>query len=213
MKHFTILIILFFGLNFSVVGGLVAFLLGKPILDNAKASTTWPTVPGVIEHSEVVSKRDSDGDSSYSAEVVYQYVVNDEQYTDDTVGFGADNMSHSSRGPAHAIINQYPVGQEVEVAYEPDNPANAVLEPGVTWKSYVPYGIGLMLLGIGVLMLGYVAIMGFIVFGAATGLVGGRKSRDYRNEMPTAEDDRRRIESASRSDEQQVEDDDGFSMS
>ena len=41
------------GSVFLLIGGGVAFYLGKPILDKAKASESWPTVQGQVIKSEL----------------------------------------------------------------------------------------------------------------------------------------------------------------
>ena len=78
---------LIFGLLFAVIGYFVAFTFGKPILDDAKASRDWPSVPGVITRSAVATKR-SDGKTMYSFDVVYRYQVEGRELTCSNVFFG-----------------------------------------------------------------------------------------------------------------------------
>jgi hypothetical protein len=163
------------GLLFAVIGYFVAFTFGKPILDNAKASRDWPSVPGVITRSAVATKR-SDGKTMYSSDVVYRYQVEGRELTCNSVFFGG-NTSSSNSAAAYNVTGRYPEGAEVDVYYEPENPANAVLEPGTRWQSYIVFGIGLVFLIVGVLVLGsslfYVLAAGAIIGGAAAGWLGG----------------------------------------
>lgn len=169
---------LIFGLIFAPIGYFVAFYFGKPILDDARASTKWPSVEGVVERSEVATSRDSDNKTMYSADVVYRYSVGDKEFRGSTVSFGGGFSSSSSRH-AYAVTKRYPVGRQVPVYYQPEVPANAVLAPGVTWSSFLVFGIGLLFLVVGVLMLAgpacYIAIGTLVVAGAATGAIGRRK--------------------------------------
>jgi hypothetical protein len=167
------------GLLFAVIGYFVAFTFGKPILDNAKASRDWPSVPGVITRSAVATKR-SDGKTMYSFDVVYRYQVEGRELTCNSVFFGG-NTSSSNSSAAYKVTGRYPEGAEVDVYYEPENPANAVLEPGARWQSYIVFGIGLVFLIVGVLVLGsslfYLLAAGAIIGGAAAGWLGGSSSR------------------------------------
>ena len=141
--------------QFSIIGALFALIgigmtvWGIGILKDAKASTSWPTVQGEITGSRIdkSTSRDSDGhtDTTYRADVTYRYAVEDAEYTGDTVSFGeygSDRRSHADR-----IVKRYPVGKEVKVHYDPEKPEKAVLEPGVTWSSYLVLGMGLFFTG------------------------------------------------------------------
>lgn len=180
---------LIFGLLFAPIGFVVAFYFGKPILDDAKASTHWPSVEGVVQRSEVTTSRNSDNKTMYSAQVVYSYTVDGREFENDTVSFGGKISTNSSRY-ARNVTNRYPVGRQVRVHYEPAAPANAVLEPGVTWRSYIVFAVGIAFLLVGLLMvagpLGSLAFGAFVVAGAASGAIGRRKSNaDYRpSELP-----------------------------
>jgi len=68
-------------------------------------------------------------------------MTGDRQYSADMVSFG--QYGSSSRSHAEEIVNRYPTGRTVAVYYDPSDPGTAVLEPGVTWSSYMILGIGL----------------------------------------------------------------------
>ena len=71
----------------------------------------------------------------------YRIVVADSRYSSDNVSFGqySGNRSH-----AEEIVAKYPVGSRVTVYYDPEDVATAVLEPGVTWSSYLLIGMGVL---------------------------------------------------------------------
>ena len=50
-----VVVLLVFGAIFAIVGYIVAFLYGKPLLEHAKASKEWPSVEGVVERSKVAT--------------------------------------------------------------------------------------------------------------------------------------------------------------
>jgi len=126
------------GVFLLIGGGLTAW--GWTILQNARASATWPTAEGVITASEVTRSSSEDG-VSYRPEVAYDYQAGDQFHTSYTIKFGEN--SYSSRGRAEAIAATYPVGQQVTVYYDPEQPSRSVLEPGVSGGSYIVLGVGL----------------------------------------------------------------------
>jgi hypothetical protein len=130
-------------LIFLLVGGGLSYW-GWTILQDARASMSWPTAEGVIGRSEVTESSDSEGGTSYSPEVTYTYQANGLLQEGERIKFGEN--SYSSRRRAEEIIAQYPVGTRVTVHYDPEQPDHSVLEPGVTGGSYIVLGIGLIFL-------------------------------------------------------------------
>jgi len=115
---------------------------GWNILQDARASASWPTIDGKVVKSEVTHSIDSDGGDSYSPEITYVYIVNNEQLANKTIKFGEN--SYSSRKKAEGIAASYPVGKNVTVYYDPQQPDKSVLEPGVSGGSYIVLGIGVL---------------------------------------------------------------------
>jgi len=173
------------GVILVVTGYFVAFHFGKPILDNAKTSTQWPSVEGVIESSQIKRSK-KDNKTMYSAEVIYRYNVDGAELKNETVSFGGD-FSSSSKSMVADVIDKYAVASTVPVFYEPENPSNSVLEPGVTWKSYLVYVFGMVFLGVGVIVAGglilKIILGSLIVTGAAGGLIGKQRDSD---QMPAS---------------------------
>ena len=133
----SIVILLFI---FCAVGaGLMVW--GGIVLRNASVSKEWPLAQGEIVTSYVNISIDEDG-TTYSADIAFRYVVNDRWLTADTVNFG--EYGSSNRNHAADIVAKYPVGKVVNVYYDPAKPETAVLEPGVTWSSYIILFMGLL---------------------------------------------------------------------
>jgi hypothetical protein len=139
---------LFMGI-FLVVGVGIS-IWGVSIVRNGAASENWPSTAGEIVEAYVRDSTDEDG-TTYHAEVTFRYTVNDQWYAGDTVNFGEYGSSDYSH--AQEIVDRYSSGQRVTVYYKPDSPGTAVLEPGLTWSSYLVLGIGLCFAGVPMLIL------------------------------------------------------------
>ncbi|MBI3241398.1 MAG: DUF3592 domain-containing protein [Chloroflexi bacterium] len=94
------------------------------------ASKSWPTTTGTVLSSSVELRRSRSGRSGYSLShypvVVYDYEVRGQRYQGNRIGFS--EIGTGWAGPAQQKIAGYPVGGAVRVFYNPQNPAEAVLE-------------------------------------------------------------------------------------
>ena len=138
-------------LLFIVAGGVMSFF-GVRQFTQAKASPAWPTVTGVITVAELGKQMGNERDESttYSADISYDYLVNDRSYVNGAVSF--DGVKSSDPSTARRILKRYPVGKQVTVYYNPSDPQDAVLEPGLTAGSwFLPsFGGGFVVVGIAV---------------------------------------------------------------
>ena len=107
-------------------------------LRESQASVDWPTAPGRIVKSDVEVRHD-EGSTSYSVDIMYAYRVKGTQYSSNVVVIGGHEYL------PHSVVRRYPVQKDVIVSYDPDDVANAVLEPGV--KSYFFQTWGLSAVG------------------------------------------------------------------
>jgi hypothetical protein len=96
----------------------------------AVLSRRWPHATGTVIVSDLQRSRDSEGEYSYRPEVSYQYSVKGEEFIATRTRYG-DRLALSWPAPAAKMVRRYPVGAVVSVHYDPDEPAEAVLEPGV----------------------------------------------------------------------------------
>ena len=133
---------------FLVLGCGLSFW-GWTILNNAKASASWPTAQGQILKSEVSHRSHEDGDT-YSPEITYSYLANNRTYKSYAIKFGEN--AYDNKRQADEIAAGYPVGKQVKVYYDPKNPDNSVLEPGVSSGSYIVLGIGLLFVAISLIV-------------------------------------------------------------
>ena len=95
-------------------------------------SKKWPTVEGKIVSSRVAREEDSDG-VSYGADISYSYNIEGSEYTSRTFHVGDFIIIGSGglKGSVERKVAKYPMWKTVEVFYNPDDRAQAVLEPGV----------------------------------------------------------------------------------
>ncbi len=130
--------ILFFSLFF--VAGLGFVVMGLQEIELARSTVNWPTVPGTIVASSIHS-----GESGSAPLIEYRYSVEYKGYTNDTIRIGL-NYSSSDPNFANAFRRRYKVGRHVLVAYDPNQPESAVLEPGIYKCSFKLVLIGLLFL-------------------------------------------------------------------
>lgn len=78
--------------------------------------------------------------------IVYEYYEEGIKFTSDRVHFGYQTLSDNSY--AQGYVDKYPVGKEILVYFDPDDPSNAVLEPEVKWFGLLNYIFSFTLLSI-----------------------------------------------------------------
>jgi len=89
----------------------------------AKASVNWPTTTGKISTSEIKKAM-----FRRQPQITYTYSVNDKPYTSQRVSFAGGYKPRE----VDPILARYPVGSDVTVAHDPQNPAEATLETGAS---------------------------------------------------------------------------------
>jgi hypothetical protein len=149
-------------LNFLVgailflVAGVIAVYGGGQQVVSVYRSNYWPTTTGVITSAEVqnyttqsqnttIKRHRPSTTTLYQAVVVYEYQVDGRSYVSDQVAFD-HKSSLSIPDFAQQTVARYPVGQPVTVYYSPNDPAVAVLEPGLNAGVFFTLGFGLIFL-------------------------------------------------------------------
>ena len=133
------------GAAFFLVGMVVLWFVGPKFLD-AGRSVAWPTADGRVLLSMVEVHTDDDG-TTYGPEVAYEYTVDGVTYAHNRIWYG--QYSSGDRGMAAGVVRDYAKGQPVAVRYKPNDPSEAVLQPGRHVSSYIGPAIGTLLAGIG----------------------------------------------------------------
>lgn len=147
-----------------VLIGLFLLLRSKRDKEKAAQSLKWPSVVGKVVEARMLesTSTDSDGDSSttYRAHVKYEYEIAGAWYTNDKIGVGMV-VSTSGTKKAQETLARYPVGSTVKVYYDPNNPADSVLEQKAS--SNLTLILGIIFLAVGlcmVLPIGIVLLVG-----------------------------------------------------
>ena len=85
---------------------------------------------------------DSEGTKVYEPNVLYRYYLDGREIVAHRIRMGGV-FGFSWRGPADSLVRRYPKGTGVTLAYNPDKPDEAVLEPGSTRTAWVGVALSL----------------------------------------------------------------------
>lgn len=113
-----------------LIGGLI-ILAGLLFSDLPQmiASPGWPTTEGIIITNRIMGQKIEQYDGTFYTHfevfLRYQYSVDGTTYS--------SNAINSTAAPSYpaSIADRYPSGSEVTVYYNPRDPSQAVLEPGL----------------------------------------------------------------------------------
>jgi hypothetical protein len=127
--------------------GLVALSSGGVQAIEASRMTGWPAAPGRVVTSESVTTAFRGRGLRYApaARIVYEYEAGGSAHTSERVGVETRPVEAES-AEGQRRLRDYPVGAEVTVYYDPDDPAMAVLERG---RPGSPFVAGATLIGMG----------------------------------------------------------------
>ncbi|MBN1979605.1 MAG: DUF3592 domain-containing protein [Anaerolineae bacterium] len=143
---FPLIFALFCGGIFIVaLAALGIFLIAFSLRSRKKAaaSQSWPATFGQITKAEVKQSASTDDDGrttyAYYPAVEYTYQIGGQTYTSKRMSFGGV-VAYGSWAKAEAGLARFPVGSQVTVYYNPEKPAEAVLEQkagGFAWGMIV----------------------------------------------------------------------------
>ena len=101
-------------LGVAIIAGAALTIFGVFFLIEGNASQKWPTTEGDVQSLYVRSHRSDSGSRSYTYEVTYNYVVNDQVYTSDRYSLGDGSRAskgYNDESEARAIgREEYPTG-------------------------------------------------------------------------------------------------------
>lgn len=125
--------------NESVLIAIIFLLVGILLtsislyyLKMAKNSVYWENTNGEITRSDITTSTGKNG-TQYKANIHYKYEVYGIEYISKRVFYGS-NISTSSKKRAQKLIDKYPVGQKVNLFFDPMKNSRAVIEPGARWE-------------------------------------------------------------------------------
>lgn len=114
------------------IGLIVLFLLLWALAARRKVrqSMAWEQTWGTVLFSMVETRRSSSSEggtsTSYYPKIVYEYRVMGQAFHGDRFNLGEVGLGSYKR--VAATVAAYPVGKQIEVFYNPENPVEAVLQ-------------------------------------------------------------------------------------
>ena len=104
-----------------LIGGIGISIWGWKVLARSKKMKAWPTTTGVIEQASPSSEA-----HDLLPYILFSYQVAEKTYQ---CAFEFPEGTHPLPEFNQAYLDKYPVGKEVEVYYNPEQPETATLEP------------------------------------------------------------------------------------
>ncbi len=125
----------------TLVAGSLLLSYSAPHIANEISKRSWHTTDGVITDTTRTGVR------AILPDVTYTYTVDGIEYTDSTnfdmPGFGSQRYRDQT---TRTILSAYAPGTSVTVHYDPHNPANSDLRPGLRWAPLMRFTVASMLL-------------------------------------------------------------------
>ena len=123
--------------GFIIFLGVVGYFIFWPGFTQVKfgwISSDWPTCEGEFTLSEVSSKEDSDDETVYTFNVLYEYEVNGKQYQNSRLA--SRPVTASSTDGLSRYLRDFPKGASTDVYYNPNNPTESIILPGSRYGSW-----------------------------------------------------------------------------
>jgi energy-coupling factor transporter transmembrane protein EcfT len=133
-----------------VVAGIAFACFGYTSYQKGLESKNWPVAKGSVTQSEIEKRTETTGSGTSRRKVVKSYPVVKYTYSVGNRDYQSGRITFGQSKDAHHTVARYPKGKNIQVYYNPENPAEAVLEPGGdATLSIVFIGLGAVLLVIG----------------------------------------------------------------
>ncbi len=120
------------------------------------ASRTWPSVSATIL-TGTLEESSGRGGREWSPNLTYSFSIGGKVYSGHYITFPPRRGSRTS---AETTLKRYPAGQIVTAYYNPNDPAQACLEPGPDWWFLFIIPVVTVLLLAGGVWLGIMALRG-----------------------------------------------------
>jgi hypothetical protein len=115
-----------------IASGLLILVLDISVLVKARKVKKWPIVEGKVINQYKRRKRQGRRPvTSYSVTVEYQYEVGGNTYSNDKWKAGGHGTRWGSKRTQVKLAQRYPVGTNVQLHYNPSDPADSVLLTGL----------------------------------------------------------------------------------
>ena len=136
----------------------IIFFVGLSFINQVKEdlyyayqSSSWAQIQGVVIESVLRTKPpEKDQPQTFVPDVVYRYELSDKKYKNNRISF---ERTFKDKALAKGFVDRYPKGKQVTVFYNPGNPAQSILEPGIKFSALVTTCVG-----------AFMALFSFILF-------------------------------------------------
>jgi hypothetical protein len=129
----------------------------------ARVSASWPVADGkVLSHSVKRVEhyeRYSNPPPTWEPMVWYAYAVGGEEYKDSRIAWYKQDF-HSEGAANEYMKERFPIEGTVRVHYDPNHPHHACLVPGGSSRAMVSAYVGLAILVVTVLVVGFLLVRG-----------------------------------------------------
>ena len=119
----------------------------------ARASAAWPSVERAVIRATIARESipgSSGASTTWRPTVVYEYFVDATRHAGQRISYG--EYATAERADAERVVDQYPKDTRVRVFYMPDDPRQAVLEPGAAGIPWFFVALGLVFSITGILL-------------------------------------------------------------
>jgi hypothetical protein len=110
-------------LGIATMVSLGVVIRGALLLTRRRPEFAWPTTEGFIRESRVEQRK------RWAASIRYSYTFNGEKYDGTRIAPLYEEGQYRTQQQAESDRRRYPYGKTVTVYVNPENPADAVLEP------------------------------------------------------------------------------------
>lgn len=136
-----------------LVAGIICLVPLVYLIVMRRRAQSWETTNGVVTESEVVSFISTVGHHSqkHKASICYEYDVGGKRFEGSQIGFM--NPIFRRRSNAESKAQEFPVGTDVAVCFDPSDPSKAVLNSAVSSAKIIMFAaISVVLITLGLLL-------------------------------------------------------------
>lgn len=140
--------------------GLFFAVFGVYFIFYGFGARSWPSTEGEVMSARVrvniltggtaSGRSHREFDRTYYPEITYRWTVDGQVHTGSRWSLGESHPDYRERQEAAAAAADYRTGAPIEVFYDPDDPASAVLDRSLQGGAFVPLPLGLLMLAGGV---------------------------------------------------------------
>jgi hypothetical protein len=102
----------------------------------------WPETKGTIIESKTVGTTGNTTGSGYqstvySPKILFEFIVDGKEYQSDKVTWGGESRTNI-KGVIEKKIEEYPVGKEINVHFNPQNPRDCIVQEDFSFEMAIP---------------------------------------------------------------------------